>query len=196
MRGIDQRERAEWFLSMSSWVIQDGNYRDFAVGERRRFALEFYDKGLRDAEPSTRSAVAQGAGVYEIAADVAYAAEDLVLLDFGLLAYSDARGPAATPGSWRAGRVLLEVDHFAYFESHAKRQGIPPAVYTWTITGIWRQTAPYILDPDAPMKRYIRDPTRLGYVPLERTDAWHDDEGSADYVFRCRLENDRPTHRL
>ncbi len=29
----------------------------------------------------------------------------------------------------------LEVDCYCYFEIHAKR-GVPPAVYTWTITGI------------------------------------------------------------
>lgn len=89
--------------------------------------------------------------------------------------------------------MLLEVDHFAYFETHAKREGIPPAVYPWTITGIWRQTAPHILDPR--LNAYVRDPARLGYAPLEQTDAWHDDGGHAEYLLRCRLESDPPTFR-
>ncbi len=192
-RGLDEIDRGEWLLSMSSWVIQDGNYSDFAVGERRRFALEFFDKTLREVEPGVRSAEALVEARHEITAEVVYARDDLVMLDFGLLAYSDARAPAAKTGTWRSGIVLLEVDHFAYFETHAKREGIPPAVYAWTITGIWRQTAPYILDPRLNM--YVRDQARLGYAPLERTDAWHDDDGHAEYLFRCRLESDPPTFR-
>lgn len=196
MRGLDELDHGEWLVSMSSWVIQDGNYPDFVTGERRTFALEFFDKGLRDSPPGVHSAVGSGDGFYEIAAEVAYSAKDVVLLDFGLLAYSDSNEPAATPGSWRSGNVLLEVDHYSYVEFHAKRQGIPPAVYAWTITGIWRQTAPYILDPGTAFKQYIRDPERLGYTSLDRTDAWHDDGGHADYLFRCRLEADPPTHQL
>lgn len=190
-RGLDELDPGEWLLSMSSWVIQDGNYADFAVGEPRRFALEFFDRTLREVEPGIRSAEALGGARYEITAEVAYAAHDLAMLDFGLLAYSDARGPAAMTGTWRSGIVLLEVDHFAYFETHAKQEGIPPAVYAWTITGIWRQTAPHILDPSG--KMYVRDPARLGYASLEQTDAWHDDGGRADYLLRCRLESDLPT---
>ena len=29
-------------VGLSSWIIQDGNYEDFAVGQEQRFALEFY----------------------------------------------------------------------------------------------------------------------------------------------------------
>lgn len=192
-RDLDELEPGEWLLSMSSWVIQDGNYADFAIGEFRRFALEFFDKDLHVADSGTRSAEATGQGQYEISAEVMFAAQNLVLLDFGLLAYSDRRGPRATIGTWRTGSVLLEVDCYSYFEIHSKEEGIPPAVYAWTITGIWRQAAPHILDPNSRMKQYVRDPARLGYLPLDRTDAWHDDDGHADYLLRCRLERDPPT---
>ncbi len=117
---------------MSSWVIQDGNYPDFVVGERRAFALEFFDRGTREpvrglheAAPGIRSAQLVGQARYEITAEVAYAGRDFVLLDFGLLAYSDRQGATATLGAWRSGTVLLEVDHFAYFETHAKKDGAP-----------------------------------------------------------------------
>ena len=138
-RGLDELDRGEWVLSMSSWVIQDGDYADFAVGEPRRFALEFLDRTLREVEPGVRSAEPLGEARHEITAEIVYARDDLVMLDFGLLAYSDARAPAPKTGTWRSGSVLLEVDHFAYFETHAKREGVPPAVYSWTITGIWRR---------------------------------------------------------
>lgn len=31
-----------WLIGMSAWVIQDGNYADFSVGQRAEFAIEFY----------------------------------------------------------------------------------------------------------------------------------------------------------
>jgi len=158
----------------------------------RRFALEFFDKDLHDAAPGRRSAEAIGQGHYDIIAEVVYGAEHLVLLEFGLLAYSDASAPRVTTGTWRSGSVLLEVDCYSYFEIHAKREGITPAVYTCSITGIWRQTAPFILDPNW-RNSYIRDPARLGYAQLDRTDAWHDDDGHAEYLMRARLESDPPT---
>ena len=106
-RALDELDRGEWLLSMSSWVIQDGNYADFAVGEPRRFALEFFDNSsssrLREVEPGVRSAQAVGEGRHEITAEVAYARDDLVMLDFGLLAYSDARATSAKTGTWRSG---------------------------------------------------------------------------------------------
>ncbi len=67
---------------------------------------------------------------------------------------------------------------------------MPPAVYAWTITGIWRQTAPYIPDPASGDNWLKRDPERAGWAWLDRTDAWSDDDGHAEYVLRCRLEAD------
>ena len=192
-RGLDELDHGEWLVSMSSWVIQDGNYSNIAVGEPRRFALEFFDKTLREVEPAVRSAESLGEARHEITAEVVYARDGVVMVDFGLRAYSDARAPLAKNGTWRSGVVLLEVDHFSYFETYAMREGIPPAVYAWTITGIWQQTAPLILDRR--LNAYVRDPARLGYAPLARTDAWHDDGGHAAYLFRCRLETDPPTLR-
>jgi hypothetical protein len=195
MRGMDELEPGEWLVGLGSWVIQDGNYSDFAIGERLRFALEFFDLDLRDASPGVRSAAPVAEGHYDITAQVAYGADDLVLLDFGLLAYQQTQTPPAAPGTWRSGWVILQVDHYSYFEIYAKRPGVPPAVYTWMITGIWRQVAPYIPDPRSPiMKLMMRDPERLGYKALDRTDAWSDDDGRADYLIRCRIESDPPAY--
>jgi hypothetical protein len=42
----------------------------------------------------------------------------------------------------------------------------------------------------------IRDLDRLGWAWLDRTDAWSDDEGHAEYLLRCRLEADAPGFRV
>ena len=37
-----------WWIGLANWVLQDGNYTDFATGERRQFALEFgYSRAAR-----------------------------------------------------------------------------------------------------------------------------------------------------
>ena len=30
-----------WSIGLAAWIIQDGNYADFTVGDRAEFALEF-----------------------------------------------------------------------------------------------------------------------------------------------------------
>ena len=139
---MEQLHREEWLIGLSSWVIQDGNYVDFAVGERRRFAVGFFADDLHEGAPGLKHAKALGEGRYEMSGQVIVADDGLVMLDFGLLAYTDSRLPSAADGEWLAGRVSLEVDCYSYFEIHAKRPSVPPAVYGWTISGIWRQTAP------------------------------------------------------
>lgn len=174
-------------------MIQDGNYVDFAVGERRRFAVGFFADDLHEGATGHKQAKALGEVRYEVSGEVIVADHDLTVLDFGLLAYCDSQPPSAARGDWLTGRVSLEVDVYSYFEIHAKKSGVPPAVYAWTISGIWHQTAPFVPDAAKGPKWLKRDPGRLGWEWLDRTDAWSDDEGHADYLLRCRLEADPPT---
>ena len=175
----------EWLIHLPGWIIEDGNYEDFAVEERRKFALEFIDEGLRDVQVGVRSAVATDGG-YDVTAQIANAAKGLVLIDFGLLAYSDGGPRWRKAGRWVAGPVSLSVDCFSYFETHGRRRGIPPAVYTWTISGLWHDTAQLIRKPGF---RVERD-AGLGYLPVGRTG---DVKGYANYVMRCRLEDEPAT---
>ena len=46
------------------------------------------------------------------------------------------------------------------------------------------QTAPYVRAGD---RCWVRDKTRLGWREIDHTDAWHDDDGHADYLLECRL---------
>lgn len=189
---MEQLHRDEWQIGLSSWVVQDGTYVDFAVGERRQFAVGFFADDLHERAPGHKYAKALGESRYDVSGEVIVADHGLVMLDFGLLAYTDSRPPFAARGEWLAGRLSLEVDCYSYFEIHAKRPSVPPAVYAWTISGIWRQTAPFIPDAAKGPRWLKRDPDRLGWGWLARTDAWSDDDGHAEYLLRCRLEPDVP----
>lgn len=190
-RTHQELDPAEWLIGLPSWVIQDGNYVDFMVGQRRRFALQFFSDGFGDADVGARDAKPLADFSYEVSGQVVVAKRDLMMIDFGLLAYADVRGPGPAHGAWVTGRVGLLVDCYSYFEIHAKKRGVPPAVYAWTVTGIWQQTAPFIPAEDA--RSWKRDLDRLGWRWLDRTDAWDDDDGHAEYLLRCRLEADEPT---
>jgi hypothetical protein len=194
------RNDDEWLVGLAGWVIQDGNYEDFEVGSTRRFAVEFYTS---DPNGPPRSNLARklvehvGDDQYEINGEVAVATDDLLMLDFGLLAYREVRERPALGTGWRAGTVSLGVDPFFYFEGHAKRPDVPPAIYSWDITGLWRQSAPFFATniPGAGQVM-VRDEERLGWMWLGKTDAWADDDGNADYLVRARLRPEAPTRDI
>jgi hypothetical protein len=194
-RSMQDLEPGEWLVSLSAWVIQDGNYGDFTVGERQRFALEYLEGSLRRIHEGRRSAIptfdrAIHTG-YHVSARVAVAVPDLMILDFGLLAYSERHPPVrltgpiesidAPAGAWVAGAIVLAVDYYAYMEIYGKRRGVPPAVYTWTITGIWRQKGPW--------SGSLAE--QVGFHPVSSTNAWADD---GLYILRCRVEPDAPLY--
>ncbi len=195
----DDLAPGELLVVLDAWIIQDGNYPDFFVGQPTRFALEFWaldPSGLVVGDGGGRSTVHAGEGWSDIDSTVVARDSDaFVMIDVGLLAYSvDTRLPTCEVGQGLRGRVGLGVDPFIYFEEHGVHDHVPPAVYTWAITGIWREQAPWIpVGPSSP-RELMRDPDRLGWGWQDRTDAWADDEGRGGYLLRCRLEPE-PTVR-
>jgi hypothetical protein len=173
-------------------MIQEGNYGDFHRGQIAEFAVEFYAPDLKPAPPAAPSARQLTHATYALAAEVVFLAEGVWVLDFGLQAFQEIHG--TTPvgvqvGSFVAGGdVTLGVDPFFYFEGLYRQPGIPPLVHTWRIDRILLQTAPFIPGPmraPAGQPILVRDPARLGWREIERTDAWRDDDGNAEYVLCC-----------
>jgi hypothetical protein len=175
----------QWSLSLDSWIVQDGNYPDFERGQQAEFAVEFFCPDplelTDDATPLVRWA---GDTSYEICGRVMAIAEKAWAIDFGIGVYQDELAPRGLAvGDMVRGIVNLGVDPFFYFERLHAFAGMPPLIYTWRIDGISRQTAPFIQAGNM----LIRDPSKQGWLPLERTDAWHDDEGRASYKLDCAL---------
>jgi hypothetical protein len=105
---------------LSAWIIQDGNYPDFAVGDTVELAVEFYLRpgtavDVCESEVCARP-VAENR--YAVVAEKVLAAEDVTVLDLGILAYHD--GPLQLPETKRGGRLRtaldLTVDRYFYFE--------------------------------------------------------------------------------
>ncbi len=101
-----------------------------------------------------------------------------------------------TVGSFVSGQLHLGVDPFFYMEYLFRQQGMQPLIYTWHVDRIQRQAAPLIETlPPSGGKLLTRDPTQLGYIDLEETNAWQDDQGDAEYLLSCSGLSHNPKSR-
>jgi hypothetical protein len=178
-----------WDIGLSAWVIQDGNYPEFEVGQTVEFAVEFWlPQGVTARASDGRiSANNLGHGLYDTVAQVLVQTEQITILDIGVLVYQHMSCPLVSLplGSRIAVQLKLDVDPFHYFESLSKTADVLPLVYSWRIRSILRQSAPFIDTVVEGRKIRTRDPQHLGYDEVVKTDAWNDDGGNAEYVLRC-----------
>jgi hypothetical protein len=174
-----------WSLSVDSWIVQDGNYPDFESGQQAEFAVEFYfpEPAELTDQVAPRAHLIDGCS-YELSGRVMVLMEEAWVLDCGIGVYQEQPPPPGIAvGDMVRGVANLGVDPFPYFERLHAFAGMPPLIYTWRIDEISRQTAPFAEAGNM----LTRDPTKLGWLLLERTDAWHDDDGRADYKLDCIL---------
>ena len=45
-----------WSIGIHDWILSDGNYADFEVGETRQFALEFHSDDFAHSDSASKSA--------------------------------------------------------------------------------------------------------------------------------------------
>ena len=175
----------EWEIGMSSWIIQDGNYGDFETGQICEFALELYSDNFQSVAIKQKTFKKIGAARYEVIGKVIYLASEVFVLDFGVRTYQESKPPEGiTIGSFVAAEIYLGIDSFSYFERLYKLQGMPPLIYTWKISSIAQQTAPFIESRDSSGRKVLmRDERKLAYKIITKTDAWNDDDGMAEYIF-------------
>jgi hypothetical protein len=189
-----------WHVGLDTWIIQDGNYGDFCVGQIAEFALEYYaERGLTPRLAAARDAVLLDAddARYRIDAHVVDAPPGVCVVDFGVRAYRKEACPAAIgPGRVASGEIYVGIDPFDYFETLARRDGMPALIYTWRIERILQVTAPLVQVPDGRADGvwvgrdvWTADATRRHVLAVDATDAWSDvDDRSRQlrYVLCCR----------
>ncbi|MFI5457085.1 MAG: hypothetical protein ACHRXM_16690 [Isosphaerales bacterium] len=110
------------FIGVDSWIIQDGNYGDFHVGEESRFALEFYPHALQSVDTPIPMAERLRGSRYRIRGLVAHTGPSVWVVDFGVLAYENRDPPPfARLGSWVEGTFYLGID--------------PLLIISWSVNG-------------------------------------------------------------
>ena len=113
-------------VGLASWIIQDGNYGDFARDTTAAFALEFYASSPPEVLESNSKRAPDLIHVrdadYEIIGQVIHAAEHWWVIDVGVLVFQEAEPPATVrQGSWLRGKISIGIDPFFYFERRINR---------------------------------------------------------------------------
>jgi hypothetical protein len=180
---------------MSAWIIQDGNYPNLEVGRTAEFAIEFWipDGASIVASDEAVSATHEADCLYNAVADVLLRTDDITVLDIGILIYEQtALLPAAVSEMSRVSvQIGLSVDPFFYLEGLNTSPAVPPLVYSWRMSSILMQTAPFIEKIVEGRKVQFRDPQRLGYQEILRTDAWGGRRRIWRVHFRSRSSADK-----
>jgi hypothetical protein len=177
-------------IGLSSWIIQDGNYPDFLHGVNA-FAIEFAGALLEEFVPDQEvqpSLSHLQEHIYDAIGQVVHVADDWWVIDVGVLAFREHEPPAhVRKGAWLRGEISIGVDPFFYFEALGKQSGAPALIYDWDLQKIEMQTSPLI---EVRPRVLARDPAKLGWKEIAKTDAWEDDGGHAEYLLHCSCLGD------
>jgi hypothetical protein len=185
-------------IGLSSWIIQDGNYSDFEVGQTRAFALEFFAqvplKRVDAAKAGAPRHAYKGDAQFEVLGKSIHVGDDWWVADFGIPAYSSRWGTALPkPNIFVEGSAYIGVDHFDYFERLAHTVNAPPLIFDWRVERIQIQTAPFI---ERSPRTFVRDPEKMGWRDIGATNAWEDDDGRAEYILHCVRLTEQPRRQL
>ena len=171
-------------IGLSSWIIQDGNYEDFSVGDTRQFALDFYSKKrlrkIRDASLRMSNATAE---TYDICAQVKFVDGDVWVLDCGVQVFREEHPPArVSVGEYVEGRISVGIDPFFYKENLHRLPGMPKIAYCVEVGAISIETTPRVRVFGVTQRRGKRT-----FRAIARTDALKDDDSHAHYILHCNL---------
>lgn len=172
---------------IDAWVIEDGNYSDFEVGQEIQFALAFYPLSLKPSDSSSRSVAHMGGNRYKICAQVVFKRENLWVIDMGFLAYTGSHQFASIKEhDWIEGDGYIGVDEFDYREARHKDPSIPDITYSFKIEQIFLDTTPWVARRDQSGRTVMcRSEQQQSFREVAETDAWNDDDGNASYVLKC-----------
>lgn len=186
-------------IHLARWIIEDGNYDDFCVGEQRKFALQLWA-----STPLTKSAenvVAlreQSGHAYDVVGKLVFAADGVRVIDCGVLAYSEWETEiedGCKVGDFVQGNLRFGVDPFFYFEQHCRIPGIPPLIYEWQVNSIEQDTTPYIFANEARM--YIRDESRRSCQSVRGTATnLITPDRVPEFILYCSRRGTAPSHKL
>ena len=191
--------REVWEIWLPAWIIQDGNYPDLTSGQTAEFAVEFWCRNSEPVVAQNRELFVRKTknSYYQTIAEVVLQTAAIAVLDVGIHVYREVLDRGRQPfrkGDRVMGELGLCVDPFAYFESLSKCAEIPPLVYSWRLASIAKISGPWLQTRnERGQLLQIRDHEQTGYEAIDRTDAWNDDDGCAEYLLSCELLPFPPT---
>ncbi len=175
-------------IGVSSWIIQDGNYPDFRIGDAINIALEFYPFRLCESSSNSSSLTRFASCHYRVNAKTTFLNENVVVLDFGYFAYYQVSPPRWMRSSrYVEADLYLGIDPFFYFEELYAIRGMPELRSRFRVSGIELETTPWKSTVDSHGRTIrSRDDTQTSFSPVAETDAWSDDDGNAHYILELK----------
>jgi hypothetical protein len=168
-------------ILVDSWIIQDGNYGNFRVGDHVECAIEFAGGNLRPSQQRRFSVRHLEQNVYFVCAQVIYSSQEVWAIEFGLSTFEERRPPEfAASGSWVEGEIELGIDPFFYKERLCKLVGMPNLFNRWEIARIERDDTPWVTSGAGNV--FSRDQQNMRWTGVQHTDAWNDDDGRSAYL--------------
>ena len=176
-------------IGLSSWIIQDGNYPDFQIGNEYKFALEISPRSIQRVEADGTFLNHIQESEYTFNGKVLFREPRLTVVDVGVLCYHEGEiSKEFEPGDFISGDLYLGVDPFFWFETHAKRRDAPNLIYRWMLNGILLETTEWQESINSSGRRLLsRNEQTKSFKPVGKTDAWNDDNGHAHYILQCNL---------
>lgn len=174
-------------IGIDSWIIQDGNYNDFSVGQETSFAIEFYPKILQMSACNSPEAVNIKENLYKFCGQIIYLADNVWVLDIGFLVYQEAAPPDfATKESFLEGEIYLGVDPYFYSEYLYKMPNMPALKYKFKVEQILLETTPWIEQlHHTGTRELFRDKEKESFEKIDKTNSRTDDNGHAGYILTC-----------
>src|SRR6476620_6834569 len=86
------RDDHSWAIGVAGWIIQDGNYEDFAVDDSVGFAVEAFAHTfatINGDRPPSADRVTEHETLYDFEGRLLYAREQSWILDIGILVYGN-----------------------------------------------------------------------------------------------------------
>jgi len=180
-------EVSRWHLRLDPSAIKDGTYADLHRGQQGEFAVAVeFQTWDPSAEMHATMARIEG-GRYDLVARVVATGDDWWVLDCGLAVGCRGRPPAGIEvGRWVRGRADLGLSPHPALPPPDKA---PPLTHTWFVERIHRRTGPdgRLGDLDLGLQGLHGGPEEPGWEEVGFTDAWHDNDGDADYLVECLL---------
>src|SRR5262249_26246425 len=154
----------------------------------RPFALEFAFEHLElieDANAAPLGLKRVNSFMHDLIGRVTHVGNDWWAVDAGIGLFQERPPPKrACVGSVVSARCYIGVDPFFYFERFSREAGAPPLIYEWRIERIELNETPWV---EIRPRHFRRDETREAWREVQQTQAWGDDDGSAEYLLHCEL---------
>jgi hypothetical protein len=195
---MPEAETLELQIYLADWIIEDGPYGDFRIGETRGFALEFWSPSplTRNTEHLT-SLRRRQVYSYDVSASLVFASDGFSVIDCGVLALSAGRNEiedGCGVGDCVRGTLTFGIGS-SYCYSEPFSSHFPPLVYEWRINSIEQDTTPYILSKDG--RTYIRDESRRSLKAVSGTDKnLIFPDYSPEFVVNCSRLGTEPRRKL